>query len=170
MALSVKDMFQILQNIPFSTMFILLIATSISFLTSLANRLLSNPEKMKASKKEVDEWNKQIRKAQKSGDAKRVETLMKKQKYILQLQSKMTWQQTKVMLLFFVPLIIIWQVLGGFYTINGQPIPLAYFPGIGPEIRLPLLGVIPSLFWWYLLCSFFVGQIFTKLFGLTRIG
>lgn len=154
----------VLLEIPFSTIFIFLLAAAISLLTSLANRLLTNPEKSKAWRREVSEWNTELRKAQRSGDKKRVEKLMKKQQYILQLQSKMMWQSMKVMLLFIVPLFLIWQFLGSFYTSpDGQPIHIAYFPGVGPI--LPLLNIV-SLFWWYLLCSFLFGTIFSHLFGL----
>jgi uncharacterized membrane protein (DUF106 family) len=162
---------ELLKTIPFSTFLILLLAASLSFLTSLANRLLSNPEKLKASRKEVSEWNSELREARRNNDKKRVDKLMKKQQYIMQLQSKMMWQSTKVMLLFIVPLFIIWQVLGGFFTttVNGTSIsvPIAYFPGFGPIF--PILS-FPSLFWWYLLCSFLFGTVFSHLLGVTSIG
>ncbi|MBS7632461.1 DUF106 domain-containing protein [Candidatus Bathyarchaeota archaeon] len=163
-----------LQSIPISTIFILSLAAGVSLLTSLVNRLLSNPEKTKAMRKEVSEWNTELRKAQKAGDKKTLEKLMKKQQHIMQLQSKMMWQSMKVSLLFIVPLIIMWQILGGFYTTtgpDGQPalIHVAYFPGVGPLISLPLLGTLVSLFWWYLLCSFLFGTIFSHIFGLVEV-
>lgn len=153
------------RSIPLSTIFIFLLAAAISLLTNLANRLLTDPEKTKAWRREIAEWNTALRKAQRGRDKKNVEKLMKKQKYIMQLQSKMMWQSTKVMLLFFVPLIIIWQILGGFF----QDFPIAYFPGVGPAIPLPLLGNIRSLYWWYLLCSFFMSTTFSHLFGLVSV-
>jgi len=150
------------QGIPFSTSFIFLLAATIALLTSLVNRLLTNPEKSKASRKEIADWNTELRKAQRSGDKKTVEKLMRKQKQILQLQSKMMWQSMKVALLFFVPLIIIWQILGGVYGDN----PIAYFPGVGPIISIPLFGDVYSLFWWYMLCSFLFSTAFSHVFGI----
>jgi len=152
-------------EIPFSTIFIFLLAAAISLLISSVNRLLTNPEKTKEWKREVTEWNTALRKARRDGDKKTIERLMKKQKQILQLQSKMMWQSMKVMMLFFVPIMIIWQILGGFYG----PIPIAYFPGVGPIISLPLLGNIFSLFWWYMLCSFLFSTVFSHLFGLAEV-
>jgi len=164
-------MFELLQTIPYATLFIMLLAAAISFLTSLANRLLSNPEKMKGWRKEISEWNAELREAQRNKDKKRIDKLLKKQQYIMQLQSKMMWQSTKVMLLFIVPLFIIWQVLGGFYTttVDGKTFstPVAYFPGFGPIF--PIIS-FPSLFWWYLLCSFLFGTLFQHLLGITSIG
>ena len=152
--------------IPYSTFFVLLLAASISLLTSLANRLLSNPEETKKSRREISEWNKQLREAQKSGDKKRTEKLMKKQQQILQLQSKMMWQSMKVMLLFFIPLILMWQFLGGIY----QNTPIAFLPGVSDHtgvITIPLIGMkFNSLIWWYLLCSFLFGTVFSHLLGL----
>lgn len=162
-------MFEFLLEIPFSTIFIFLLAATISFLTSLVNRLLTNPEKSKAWRKEISEWNTELREAKRSEDKKRTEKLMKKQQYILKLQSKMMWQSMKVMLLFFVPLILMWQFLGGFY----QNTPIAFFPGsadVSGVITIPLIGMqFSSLMWWYVLCSFLSGTVFSHLFGLVSV-
>jgi len=160
---------EFLLDIPLSTIFIFLLAAAISVLTSLANRLLTNPEESKTRRKEVAEWNAELRKAQRSGDKKRIEKLMKKQQHILQLQSKMMWQSMKVMLLFFVPLIVMWQILGGFY----QSAAIAFFPGVSDDlgvITIPLIGMqFNSLIWWYLLSSFLFGTVFSHLFGLVSV-
>jgi uncharacterized membrane protein (DUF106 family) len=160
-------MFEILQTIPNSTIFIFSLAAAISMMTSLVNRVLSNPEQAKAVRKEVNEWNSELRKAQKAGDKKTVDKLLKKQKQIMQLQSKMMWQSMKVTLIFFVPLLIIWQVLGQFYIADRLPISVAYFPGFGATLPIPIFSI--SLIWWYLLCSLFFGAIFTHVFGLVEV-
>lgn len=145
------------------TIFIMLLAATITFLISLANRLLTNPEQTKAWRKEVMEWNAQLRKAQKSGDKKQIEKLMKKQQYILQLNSKMTWQSLKVTFLFFIPLLLVWQFLGRMYW----NVDIAFFPGVGPKIQVPIIGEVASLYWWYLMCSLLFGLVFSHLLGLT---
>jgi uncharacterized membrane protein (DUF106 family) len=162
------------ETIPYSTIFMFLLAFTISLLTTLANRLLTNPEKSKEWRKEIAEWNTDLRKAQRGGDKKTVDKLMKRQKEVFQLQSKMMWQSMKVTLLFLVPLILIWQFLGGFYTkpgvppdIPSQPIAVAYFPGIGPILPLPIFNI--SLIWWYLFCSMLFGMIFSHVFGITEV-
>jgi len=149
--------------IPFSTLFIFLLAGGMSLLTSLANRLLTDPEKSKAWRKEIAEWNSEFRKARREGDKKLLEKVMKKQQYILQLQTKMSWQTMKVGLIFIVPLFIIWQILGSSYSQTG----IAYFPGIGPNLPLPLFG--SSLLWWYLICSFLFSTLFSHLFKLVSM-
>lgn len=159
-------------DIPYSTLFMFSLALLISLLTSLTNRLLNNPEKSKARRKEIAEWNSELRQAQKANDKKTVEKLMKKQKQILQLQSKMTWQSMKVTMIFFVPLILIWQFLQGAYTttVGGtqQSVPIAYFPGIGPTLPIPLF-TLTSVIWWYLLCSMLFGTIFSHVLGIIEV-
>ena len=156
-------MIEILQNIPYSTFFMLFLALVITLATSVANRLLTDPEKMKAWRKEISEWNKELREARRANDKKRMEKLMKKQQYILQLQGKMSWQTMKVSLMFFIPILIVWQALIGFYG-NSQ---IAYLPGIGATLPIPMFGL--SMVWWYMLCSFLFSTIFSHLFGLTGV-
>jgi uncharacterized membrane protein (DUF106 family) len=127
------------------------------------NRLVSNPQKSKEQRKEVTEWNKELREAQRAKDKKTIEKLMKKQQYIMKMQTKMMWNSMKVSLLFIVPLLLMWQVLGGFYS--GQDI--AIFPGVGANLPLPMFSA--SLIWWYLLCSLFFGTTFAHVFGLTEV-
>ncbi len=150
-------------EIPYSTLLILAIALGISLLTTLVNRLLTNPEKAKIWRKEVTDWNKELRDAQRAKDKKAVDKLMKKQKYIMGLQSKMMWQSMKVSLLFIVPLFLMWSFLGGLYAQSA----IAYLPGIGKDLPLPIFS--NSLIWWYLLCSMLFGTIFSHAFKLTEV-
>lgn len=153
----------ILQQRPYSTLFILGIAALVSLLTTLVNRLVSNPQKSKGQRKEVSEWNKELREAQRAKDKKTIEKLMKKQQYIMKMQTKMMWSSMKVSLLFIVPLLLMWQVLGGFYSRQD----IAIFPGVGANLPLPMFSA--SLIWWYLLCSLFFGTTFAHVFGLTEV-
>jgi uncharacterized membrane protein (DUF106 family) len=155
--------FGFLLSIPNATLFMFLLAGGISSLTTAVNRLLTDPAKARAARKEVADWNKSLREAQKKQDKKTVEKLMKQQQHIMQLNTKMAWQSMKVSLLFIVPLFIIWQFLGGFFSLT----PVAYFPGIGPILPIPLFNI--SLIWWYLLCSMLFGTILSHAFGLITV-
>lgn len=148
---------------PGTTLFIFMLAATITFAMTLANRLLTDPKQMKAWRKEVAEWYAQLREAQKNGNKKQIEKLMKKQQYIMQLNAKASWQSLKVTLLFFIPLMIVWSFLGGIY--GGAKI--AFFPGIWWDLPIPLFGA--SLLWWYMLCSFFFSTLFSHLFGLITV-
>jgi uncharacterized membrane protein (DUF106 family) len=163
------DITTIIKDIPYSTLFILGLAGLISFLTTLVNRRFTNPEKSKAWRKEISEWNKELREAQRSKDKKAIAKAMKNQQHIMQLQSKMMWQSMKVSLLFIVPLFIMWQVLGGFYVdpVTHQQMSLAYLPGLGSVLPLPIFNY--SLIWWYLLSSLLFGTLFQHALGLVEV-
>jgi uncharacterized membrane protein (DUF106 family) len=167
------DIPPILKDIPYSTIFIFALAALVSMLTTLVNRRFTDPEKSRAWRKEIADWSKDMRAAQRSNDKKALAKVMKNQQYIMKLQSKMMWQSMKVSLLFLVPLFIMWQVLGGFYTHIDQatqqsaPLPLAYFPGIGATLPLPMFNY--SLIWWYLICSLLFGTLFQHAFGLIEV-
>ena len=142
--------------IPNSTLFILLLSMSLSFLTALANRLLTNREQLNAWRKEVARWNEDFKKARKSGDKKLLAKVKRKERYILKLQSKMMWQSMKVSLIFMIPFLLIWQLLIGFF--GGTTV--AYIPWIDGVFEMPL-------FYWYMLCSFASGTMITKALGVT---
>jgi len=148
---------------PGSTVFIFLLAAVITFLMNLANRLLTDPEKIKAWRKEISNWYQQFREAQKSGDKKQLERLLKRQQHIIQLEAKISRQSIKVMLLFFIPLMAIWIFLGGVY----REANIAFLPGVGWNLPIPVFG--PSLVWWYTLCSFLFSTLFSHLFGLISV-
>jgi uncharacterized membrane protein (DUF106 family) len=160
----------ILQTIPNATIFIFSLAALISLLTTSVNRLLTNPEQTKSARREVTEWSKELRQAQRDKDKKTIEKLMKKQQYMMQIQTKMMWQSMKVSLLFIVPLLLMWQVLGGFYTdpTTHQAIPIAYLPGIGAILHLSIFS-LSSLVWFYLLCSLLFGTAFSHVLGIIEV-
>jgi uncharacterized membrane protein (DUF106 family) len=84
----------------------------------------------------------------------------------MQLQSKMMWQSMKVSLLFLVPLLLMWQILGGVFGAN----PIAYFPGVGSKLVLPIFNfTFTSLFWFYLLCSLLFGTVFQHALKLIEV-
>ncbi|MGB8779214.1 MAG: EMC3/TMCO1 family protein [Candidatus Bathyarchaeia archaeon] len=153
----------ILKEIPYSALLILGLASLISLLTTAVNRLLTNPEQTKSVRREVTEWSKELRQAQRDKDKKAIEKLMKKQSYMMQIQTKMMWQSMKVTLLFIVPLLLMWQVLGGFY--GGRAV--AYLPGIGANLPLPIFS--SSLIWFYLLCSLLFGTTFSHVLGIIEV-
>jgi len=146
--------FEQLTHTPYSTLFILFIASAISLVTSLTNRLLTDREQMKAWSQEVAAWRADSIKATRTGDKKLLAKVNKQQKHIMQIQSKMTWQSMKTTFVWFVPLMLLW--LFFLTPTYANVVAVVYIPGIG--------GL--SLFWWYLLCSFLSNALLTRLLGL----
>jgi uncharacterized membrane protein (DUF106 family) len=144
--------------IPYSTLFILLISSIISLVTSLTNRLLTNREQMKAWNQEIAAWRADSMKATRTGDKKLKAKVEKQQKHIMQIQSKMSWQSMKTTFIWFIPLMLLWIF---FLTPTYANVAsVAYLPGIGGVWSLPL-------FWWYLLCSFLSNSLITRTLGLS---
>jgi uncharacterized membrane protein (DUF106 family) len=145
---------------PYSTIFVVFLAVVMTFITSLANRLLTNREQLTAWRKQISEWQTEFNQARKSGDKKQLDKAMRKQKQIMQIQSKMFTQQMKVTLIFIVPFFLFWTWLNGVYGIT----PVAFLSGwpLGPEGHPGGLTV----FYWYLLCSFAFGTIFSHVLGI----
>ncbi len=141
---------------PFSTFFVIALAFAISLSTTLLNRKFMNREQAAVWQHEINKWNAEKNMAKRSGDKKLLAKVKKQEPRMLQLQSKMFSQRMKTFLITFVPLIVLWQVLIGFF----QNIAVAYLPGfsVGQIFELPF-------FWWYLICSFFVGTILSRIFG-----
>ena len=135
---------------PAATIFVLLLALSLTFTTTLVNRVLTNPAQLREWRAEIKTWTDEYRAALKSQDKKKIAKTEKQKTRIMKLQQKMSWQSMKVSLLFFVPLLLVWQVLIGIYT--------------GPVAFLPGMGAIP-IFIWYLLCSLFFSTLLSKAFG-----
>jgi uncharacterized membrane protein (DUF106 family) len=141
----------------------MLVASAISFATSLTNRLLTNREQLRDWNKEVSQWRTDSMKAARSGDKKLMAKVKKQEQHIMQLQSKMMWQSMKTSFLWFVPLLLIWYLF--LSPIFGPLAAVAYLPGLfgSQSLQLPL-------FWWYLLSSFMCGILFSRLFGLALGG
>lgn len=141
---------------------ILLISMLVSFITSLANRLLINREQLNAWRREVKEWTSDFNKARRTDDKKLLAKLQKQQPRIMQIQKKMAWQSMKVFPISTVVVLVVWWVI--LIPTFSQITDVAYLPW-----NLPWFGgeVIPlNLFLWYLLCSLLCGTLFSRAFGL----
>lgn len=154
---------------PGSTIFILCISMLVMFITSLSNRVLINQEQIKAWKREIDQMKHEIgkmqqqsKKAKGADDKKLLERIKRKQLEMMRLQSKMSWQSMKVFPISLICFIIVWYLL---LTPSYWGKVVAYLPGVGAVVHLPILGNIPSLFWWYALCSMLFSSVFSRLFG-----
>jgi uncharacterized membrane protein (DUF106 family) len=147
--------------IPYSTLSILLISFLLSLATSVTNRLFTNREQMKAWSQELAAWRADSQKATRTGDKKLMAKVKKQQQHILQIQSKMTWKQTRTSFLWFIPLMLLWYLV--LIPLFGNVGAVAFMPGIGGEWSLPMV-------WWYLLCSFLSSTLLNRVLGLALGG
>jgi uncharacterized membrane protein (DUF106 family) len=154
---------------PLSTIFVLLLAVLLTAVTSSANRLLTNKEQMASWRKTISEWQEEFNQARKSGDKKLLEKAMKKQKQVMQIQSKMFTQQMKVTLIFIVPFFLFWTWL------NSVPFEYKYVNAVGNIVTGRWVAFLPgfgglTVFYWYLICSLALGALFAHLLGIGTMG
>lgn len=156
-------------EVPNSTFFILGVACVLSAVSNLSNRFMVDIKKMREISIEVKTWQDEFNKARKSGDKQLLAKVNKKQAAIMRLQSNMMWDRMKVTLIFFVPFLLVWNVLSEFYG----KLPGGGFTAYSPfSVRWLLEG--PSLgagvikvtyFTWYLICSFAISLPMSRLLG-----
>ena len=156
-------MLDILKAIPISTVFILLLSMALSLVTSLANRFLTNQEQLRTWRREIAEWTADFNKARKTGDKKLLAKVKKQQPQITKIQSKMMWQSMKVSFIFMIPFFLLWSLFltPTYYNVTA----VAYIPDIMSSNGSASWLSLP-LFWWYLLCSFLFGTLFSRILGL----
>ena len=142
---------------PYSTLFIMGVAFTLSLTTNLANRVLVDVEKMKSVMAEVNAWRKEMDKARKSDDKQLLAKVMKKQKPIMQLQSKAMWDRMKVSFIYLGPFWIIFYILNSFFQNKVVALSPFTFP--------LLLGYELPYITWYILCSFASSLPLSRLLG-----
>jgi len=162
---------------PASTIFILCVSLLMAFTSSLINSLFTSREhreRLKALKRKIDDLKRKkdedLKRAKSTGDKTLLKKVRKRERQLLQLQSQMaslSLRQMRVFPITMVIFLIVWLFLTGrLFTLKlfESPFagggPVAFLPWISGEIEL-------SLFYWYLLCSFLFGTLFSRAFGLT---
>ncbi len=146
---------------PNSTFFTVGLAFLISLTTTMLNRKFINKEQRAKWQKEISRWNAEKERAKKTGDKKLMAQVKKQEPMILQIEKKMFSQSMKTFAVTFVPILVIWQILTRFYMAT----PVAFFIPIfsGGPLELPF-------YIWYLICSFFVSTILSRIFGMEGAG
>ena len=145
---------EFLKIIPYSTIFITLLAFLVSLITTLLNRKFIDRRLFAKWQKEIQEWNAEKELAEKTGDKKLLAKVRKREIQIMQIRAKMSKQQTKVMVITFIPLLLMWWVLTSFYGFT----PVAYMPLLGEPIEI-------NFVYWYLICSFFFNFLLSRIFN-----
>jgi uncharacterized membrane protein (DUF106 family) len=153
--LEVKNLLpEFLRVIPYSTIFIMLLAFAISLVTMLLNRKFVDRRLISEWQREIEKWNAEKELAKRTGDKKLMARVKKREVQIMQMRAKISGQQMKTTLVTFVPLLIIWWVLTYFYGLE----PVAFIPLFWQKTPL-------SFFYWYLICSFFFNFVLSRVFN-----
>jgi len=162
---------------PYVTIIVIFVSLTMSITSSLINSRFmpkEHREKVKALQRKISaltkEKNENMKTAKSTGDKKLLKKAQKQEKQLLQLQSQalsLTSKQFRVFPITMAVFFIVWLLLTGnilgFKLFDSPfigPDPIAYLPWFG--------GVLPlALTYWYLICSFLFGTLFSRIFGLT---
>ena len=151
---------QIIDSVFFYSMAVFLTSLLMAFLSIWIRQRFMNQEELMQWQKEVKIWNEEKQRATKLGDKKLLAKLKRREKRILQIQSKMLKRQTVTLVLNMGMFIGVWQILI-FYLGNKT---VAYLP-----FSIPLLTGPPpypiNLFYWYIICSFLSTTIASRILG-----
>ena len=170
-------MISFLAQPPVVTIIVLLVSIVMSFSSSFINSRFMPKEhrqKLRDLQKKISaltkEKNANMKEAKSTGDKKLLKKAQKQEKQVLQLQTQslsLTSKQFRVMPITMGVFFIVWLFLTGsilgiklFNSPFLGPDPVAYLPWFGGVMQL-------SLFYWYLICSFLFGALFSRIFGLT---
>jgi len=162
---------------PYATIIILVFSLAMAFLSSLINSRFTpreHREKLKALQNRIAalkrEKDDNLKNAKGTGDKKLLKRVRKQEKQLLQLQSQMaslSLRQMRVLPITMTMFFLVWLLLTG--SILGIKLFESPFIGSGPVAYLPWISgkLDLNLFYWYLLCSFLAGTLFSRIFGLT---
>jgi uncharacterized membrane protein (DUF106 family) len=162
---------------PVATIVVLSVSIVMSFLSSFINSRFMPKEhrqKVKDLQRRISaltkEKNENMKEAKSTDDKKLLKKAQKQEKQLLQLQSQalsLSSKQIRVLPITMAVFFVVWLLLTG--SILGIKLFTSPFIGPDPIAYLPWFGgVLPlSLFYWYLICSFLFGSLFSRIFGLT---
>jgi len=150
--------FEIAWNqIPYSTILIIMTSIGLNLTSQIAVRLLVDVEEARRVAREAKAFRRELLDAIKKGDEAKVEKLRKKEKSIQQMEIKSSNQRLKATFIFIIPFWFIYLFIS---SLIGPTTTVAFSP-----LPLPFIGDKLQLFWWYLITSFAFATIITKLVG-----
>ncbi|MDI6883653.1 MAG: EMC3/TMCO1 family protein [Hadesarchaea archaeon] len=141
------------------SMFIILgVGVVMSLLITLVNKRVVNWDLVRENKAKIAEFQKELRDARSKRDMKQLHKIQQRQGEIAKLQGQVLSQTFKPAIFYFIPLILIWNLLGAVYS--GWVV--AWLPF---TIDLPVFGrlVAFGIGWWYFLTYLGFSQIFRKI-------
>jgi uncharacterized membrane protein (DUF106 family) len=111
--------FALFKTPPFAGFFILLISLSISTVSNLAMRRFSDMRRLNRYQTEIKQFREMEQKAQKTQNEKLLKKVKRRKSYIDRIQREQMGARCKPSLIFFIPFILIFTILRGFYSTGG---------------------------------------------------
>lgn len=152
------------------------VALAVSIFTTVVNKLLVDHDEMYEIRQEMNEFQKELREAQQSGDSKQLAKLQAKQVDFMEKQSKMMTSSFKPAIVTMVPVLLVYWWMRS-TVINDLIVQLPFtvyyatltplWHTIGPFIYGGQANIPYVMGWllWYLLCTLGISQILRKFMG-----
>ncbi len=173
--------FQIFQTPPLSAIFIMLVSMSITLITNLTSRKVTDLRRLNRYQAEVKQYQEMQKEAERTQNEKLLRKVRRRKAYIERIQREMLTQRCKPSLIFIIPFLIMFQVLRGFYfdPATGLDRVVAIVP-FSVHKLLPFftgwLGVPTAygfgmtFFGFYMMVGLGIGQILQRLMGINITG
>jgi uncharacterized membrane protein (DUF106 family) len=107
---------------PLSGIFIMLVSVTISSISNLAMKRFSDVRMLRMYQQEIKQYQKMQQELQKNHNEKLARKLKRRKAYIDRIQREMTTARCKPSLIFFIPFVLFFSILRGFYShYSGDP-------------------------------------------------
>jgi uncharacterized membrane protein (DUF106 family) len=120
--------FQLFQKPPFSALFIMLISVVVSTMSNLAMRRFSDMRRLQRQQLEIKQYQEMEKEAKRTQNEKLLKKVKRRKAYIDRIQREQLSSRCKPSLIFLIPFMVIFQVLRGFFTIDGTEQIVAVIP------------------------------------------
>ena len=148
---------QLIVNPPYSTLLILIVASSIALISMVVYRFMVDLKKLQSINEETRRYNDIARQAQRSGDKAKIRRARREEVRVKMLTSYATKQRLRVTLVTVAPFALVSLLLGSIFGSSTVAI---------SPIDTPFGKDIP-FYVWYTICYFASYLPLSKVFGLT---
>ena len=146
-------------TIPNSTLFIMFLTLSLTTISMIVYRIVSDVKQLKENDIEVRRYMRELNEAKRREDKAALARLERKEDRINSLRTYTTRQRSRVSLITIIPFMLIYYTLSSTLTSAGV---VAHSP-----LTLPFVGTELYFFQWYLVTYFTIHTVISRLFGVT---
>ncbi len=170
--------FAIFQDPPLAALFIMMFSLMITTVSNLAQRRFTDTRRLKRYQAEIKQHQEMQKEAEKTQNEKLMRKVRRRKAYIERIQKESMTARCKPSLMFFIPFIIVFSVLRGFYfdAVAGADRIVAIMP-FSVHKLLPFLtgwlgvphplGFGMTYFGFYMMVGLGLGQILQRLMGVS---
>jgi uncharacterized membrane protein (DUF106 family) len=124
---------------PWSGLFIMLVSVSVSTMSNLAMKRMTDMRRLNRHQAEIKQYQEMEKEAKRTGNEKLMKKVKRRKAYIDRIQREQMGQRCKPSLIFLIPFMLIFTVLRGFYSLpDGSDMFVAFLP-FNVQTVLPFL-------------------------------